>query len=59
MEHFSKIVNSFQPLSYFTKSSIIDILKGPEYASQYPQLKAYLQANRWYNEKINLCLYLS
>ena len=33
MEIFAKIVNGFQPLTIFAKSSILDVLQGSEYAS--------------------------
>ena len=34
LEHFSKIVNGYQPLSIFVKSFILDVRMGSEYASK-------------------------
>ena len=34
LEFFAKIVNDFQPLTIFTKSSISDIRLGSEYVSE-------------------------
>ena len=33
MKRFAKIINSFKPLTIFTKHSILDIWQGSEYAS--------------------------
>ena len=38
MESFAKIVDAFQALTIFQKSSILDIRLGYEYASEYCQL---------------------
>ena len=35
MAYFAKIVNSFQPLTIFTKHSILDVSQGSEYSSDY------------------------
>ena len=35
MEVFSKIIDSFQLLTVFSKSSILDVLLGPEYVPVY------------------------
>ena len=32
---FAKIINCIQPLAVFAKSSILDVLLGSEYASEY------------------------
>ena len=32
---FAKIVDDFQPLTIFTKSSILDVWQGPEYVSSF------------------------
>ena len=35
MEIFAKIVNGFQPLTFFAKSSIVEVWQGSEYASAF------------------------
>ena len=60
MALFTKIMNSWKPLSFSTKSSILDILLGPENASgftvfNYFHQKLHLRSLRG---QICLCMYL-
>ena len=52
MELFVKIVNGWQPLTIFAKSSILDVCQGSEYAYVTNMLfYSYI----WKNKSIELC----
>ena len=60
MGHFTKIMNDWKPLTFSAKSSILDILLGPENASgftvfNYFHQKLHLRSLRG---QICLCMYL-
>ena len=50
IELFEKVVNGFQPLTIFEKSSILDVWQGSEYASgnnqKYFEINFYGKAGR-------------
>ena len=57
---FTKIMNGWKPLTFSTKSSILDILLGPENASEFTVFNYFHQKLhlRSLRGKICLCMYL-
>ena len=59
MEHFAKLVNGIQPLTIFTKRSILDVSQGYDYTSdntkQKPGAMKFISHK---NNDSNLCRFL-